>query len=244
MRRNFTANRFVFRRTNCGIVHITFSLKLAGRELPECVWISRQQLYFWTHKLRKCAQNFFYKACMARTSKMRLKFTANSFIFGHINRGIGPRTFFVKLAGGELPECVWISGQTASFLDAKIVKLRTKLLFSTCRQRTFRMRLKFTTNSFVFRRINCGIATRAFAVNLAGRELLKCVWTPHQSVSFLDAYIGKMRPEHFYKAWKAKVSKMCLNFTKNRSLFGLTNRGIAPRTFSVKLAGRELPKCV
>jgi len=37
---------------------------------------------------------------------------------------------------------------------------------------------------------------------------------------------------------------MRLNFTANRFIFGLTNRGIAPRAFSVKLAGRELPKCI
>jgi len=35
---------------------------------------------------------------------------------------------------------------------------------------------------------------------------------------------------------------MRLNFTANRFVFGCTNREIAPRTFSVKLADRELPK--
>jgi len=77
-----------------------------------------KRIRFWTHKLRKCAQNFVYKACKTRTYKIRLNITANRFIFGHINRGIAPRTFSVKLAGRVLSKCVWISRQTASFLNA------------------------------------------------------------------------------------------------------------------------------
>jgi len=37
---------------------------------------------------------------------------------------------------------------------------------------------------------------------------------------------------------------MRLNFTANRFVFGRKNREYAPRTFSAKLAGKELPKCV
>jgi len=55
---------------------------------------------------------------------------------------------------------------------------------------------------------------------------------------------GKCAQNILYKARKEKASKMRLNFTANRFIFGLTNRGIAPRTFPVKLAGRELPICV
>ena len=162
MRLNFTANSFVLGHINRGIAPRTFSVKLAGGELPECVWFSQQtdsfsdaqiaelrpqhflynlhvqnfqnasefhgkQLRFWTHKLRKCTQNFVYKACKARTSKIRLNITANRFVFGHTNRGIAPRTFSVKRAGRELPECVWISRQTALFLDAQIVELLPQL---------------------------------------------------------------------------------------------------------------------
>jgi len=186
MRLNFTANRFVFERTSCGIAPKTFSVNLAGRERPECVWISRQSasfmdaqivelrlelflwnlqaenfqnacefhgkpLRFWTHKSGKCAQNFFYKAWKAKTSKMRLNFTANRFIFGRTNRGIAPTTFFVELAGRERPKCVWTSQQTALFLDAQIEKMRPELF-----------------------------------INLARRKLPKCVWTQQQTASFLD----------------------------------------------------------
>jgi len=86
-----------------------------------------KQLRLWMRKSWNCTQNFFFKTCRQRTSKMRLNFTANSFIFGRTNHGIAPTTFSVKLAGRELTKCVWISWQTSSFLDAQIVELRPEL---------------------------------------------------------------------------------------------------------------------
>jgi len=41
----------------------------------------------------KMRPEMFYKACTEKTSKMRLNFTANSYVFGRINRAIAPRTF-------------------------------------------------------------------------------------------------------------------------------------------------------
>jgi len=38
--------------------------------------------------------------------KMRLNFTANSFVFKPINHGNMPRTLLVKLASEELPKCI------------------------------------------------------------------------------------------------------------------------------------------
>jgi len=58
--------------------------------------LRRKQLHFWTHKLWKCAQNFLHKPHQAKTSKMRLNLTENSFIFGRINRDIAPRTFLLQ----------------------------------------------------------------------------------------------------------------------------------------------------
>jgi len=58
---------------------------------------------------------------------MRLNFTANSFVFQHINRENAPKNIFVNLASGELSKCVRISKQTASFLDAKIVIMHPEL---------------------------------------------------------------------------------------------------------------------
>ena len=161
MRLNFRANSFVFGRTNRGSAPTT-SLNLAGRELPECIWISRQtasfldaqlvelrpqfflyilqaenfqnasefhdkQLRFWTHKSEKCAHNFFHKAWKAKTSKIRLNSMVNGFIFGRMNRENAPRTFFIRLERRKLLKCVWTSQQTASFLDAQLVKLRPEL---------------------------------------------------------------------------------------------------------------------
>jgi len=56
-----------------------------------------KQLRFSTQKLGKFAQNFFCKPCKAKTSKMRLNFSENCFVFGHTYRDIAPGTFFCKL---------------------------------------------------------------------------------------------------------------------------------------------------
>jgi len=62
---------------------------------------------------------------------MRLNFTANNFVFGHINRDNAPKKIFVNLASGELSKCVRTSRQTAPFLDAKIVTMRKELSSQT-----------------------------------------------------------------------------------------------------------------
>jgi len=64
-----------------------------------------KQLRFWTQKSRKCAQNFFHKPRIAKTSKMHPNFTANCFVLKCKNREIVPRTLSVKLSSRELPEC-------------------------------------------------------------------------------------------------------------------------------------------
>jgi len=61
MHLNFMAISFVFGRTNRGIAPTTFSVKLESRELPNASELNGKQLHFWTHKLGKCAQNFFIK---------------------------------------------------------------------------------------------------------------------------------------------------------------------------------------
>jgi len=102
---------------------------------------------------------------------MRLNFTANSFIFGRINREIAPRTFlcisqsenfqnasqfhvkqlhfwthkswncaqnfFVHLAKRKFPKCVSTSQQTASFLDAWIVKMRPERFLQNLQAENF-----------------------------------------------------------------------------------------------------------
>ena len=314
MRLNFTANSFAFGRTNRGIAPRTFSVKLAGRELPKCVWTSQQttsfldaeiakmhperfsqsvqdenfqnasqlhckKLRFWTHKSWNCPKNFFCKTRSQRTFNMRLNFTTNSFVFGCTNRGIATRCFSVKLAATELPKCVWTSRQPASFLDAKIEKMRPELFLQTsqgdyfqnaselhskpvhfctnkrwncaqnfsiklARQRTSKMRLNFTANNFVFGRKNRENAPRPFFTNLARRLRPKCVWVSRQSASFLDAKIGKMRPELFLQSMQDENVQNASDFATNHFILGHINRGIAPRTFSVKLAAKELPKCV
>jgi len=67
MRLNFTANSFVFRRTNCGIAPTTFSVKRAGREFPECVWISRQTASFFDEQIAELGPELFLQNVQAES---------------------------------------------------------------------------------------------------------------------------------------------------------------------------------
>ena len=78
----------------------------------------------------------FYKACTEKTSKMRLNFTANTFVFRRINREISPILFSISLASEEVPKCVWTSRQTASFLDALIMKLCQEIFHKAYMEKT------------------------------------------------------------------------------------------------------------
>ena len=109
MHLNFTTNSFVCWHINRKNASRTIFVNLARRKLPNASELHSKHFRFWTHKSWKCAQNFFCKPCKQRTSKMRLNFTLNIFVFGRINRENAPRTFSVNLASGELPKCVWTS---------------------------------------------------------------------------------------------------------------------------------------
>ena len=156
---------------------------------------------------------------------MCVNFKANTFVSGRINRENSYRTFSVNLGGGgELPKCVWISRQTASFVDAKNVKMRPEMFYKACTEKTSKMRVNFTANSFVFRRVNREISYITFSINLASGKVPKCFWTSRQIVTFLEALIVKLRPELFHKACMEKTSKIRLNFPTNSFGFGRKNR--------------------
>jgi len=99
MRLNFTANSFVFERINREKASRTFYTKHARRKGKIGSELHNKKLRFWTQKSRKCSQNFLCKPCKARTSKMRLNFTVNTFVFRHIYRDIASGTFFCKPCG-------------------------------------------------------------------------------------------------------------------------------------------------
>ena len=242
---NFKANTFVSGRINRENSYRTFSVNLGGGgELPKCVWISRQTASFVDAKNLKMRSEMFYKACTEKTSKMPLNFTATSFVFRRIYREISPITFCINLASGKVPKCVWTSRQTVTFLDALIVKLRPELFHKAWMEKTSKIRLNFTANSFAFGRINRDNAPRTFSAKLAGNEHPKCAWTPRQIASFLDANVVIMRPYLFYEACTGKTSKIRLNFTANSFVFGRKNGENAPWNLFINLECGELPKCV
>jgi len=53
----------------------------------------------------KLRLELFHTPCKGKTSEMRLSFTTNSFVIGHINHKNAPSTFSVNLAIGELAKC-------------------------------------------------------------------------------------------------------------------------------------------
>jgi len=95
MRLNLTANSFIFGHINHEKLSRTFSVNLGGGALPKCI---RQTVSFLDAQIVIMHPNSFHKPCKARTSKMRLNFTENNFVFERINRENAPRTFFTKLA--------------------------------------------------------------------------------------------------------------------------------------------------
>jgi len=123
---NFTANSFV-----CGHINrenLSRNFCETRRQRTSKMRLKfRANSFIFGRTNRGIAPRTFCKTRRQRTSKMRLNFKAYSCVFVCINRGIAPTTFSLKLAGRELPECVGISRQTASFLDAQIVELRPEL---------------------------------------------------------------------------------------------------------------------
>ena len=135
-----------------------------------------------------------YQSCKRKTCKMHLNLTANSFIFGDINREKLSKTFSVNLGGGKLPKCIWTSWQTASFLDGQIMITHTNSFHNPCKARTSKMHLKLTANNFVFGRTNQEKVPKLFLQSLQG-ENFQIVWTSQQTASFLNTLILELRPQ-------------------------------------------------
>ena len=192
MRLNLAANSFIFGHINHENLSRTFSVNLGGGELPKCIWTSRQTVSFLDAQIVIMHPNSFHKPCKARTSKMRLNFTANNFVFGCTE------LFLQSLQGEKFQNASELHSKQLRFWTHKSWNCAHNFFFKTCRQWTSRMRLNFTTNSFVFGRINRENAPRTFVIKLERRKLPKCVWNSREIPSFFDAKIEKMRPELFF----------------------------------------------
>ena len=136
-----------------------------------------KELRFWTHKSWNCAMNCYCELCRQRTSKIRLKFAANSFVFGRKSRDNAPRTFLQPTQGENFRTSSELPRKQLHFWTHKSWKCANNIFCKSCRQKISKMRLTFTANSFVFGRINRENASKNFFVNLEWGELPKCVWT-------------------------------------------------------------------
>ena len=175
MRLNFTANRFICGHTNRGIAPKTFSVNLQAENFQDASKFHGKPLRFWTHKSWNCARNFFCKSRRQRISKMRLNSTVNNFIFVRTTRENAPRPFLLRLKGENFLNASELRSKPLHFWTHKSRNCAQNFFCKTCRQRTSKMRLNFTANSFVFGRINRENAPRTFYIKHARRKRQKCV---------------------------------------------------------------------
>jgi len=87
----------------------------------------RQTVTFLDALIVKLRPELFHKACMERTSKIRLNFTANSFGFGHINRDNAPKNFFYKSRKVKTSKMRLNFAGNGFIFGKQIVKLRPEL---------------------------------------------------------------------------------------------------------------------
>jgi len=100
--------------------------------------------------LWNCAQNFFFKTCRQRTSKLRLNFTANSFVFGRTNLENAPTTFFMKLEKQKFQNASELQSKQLRFWTHKSWNCAHNFFCKPCRQSTSKMRLNFHNKQLRF----------------------------------------------------------------------------------------------
>ena len=138
---------------------------------------------------------------------MRLNFTANSFVFGRINRENAARTFYIKHARQKPQKCVWTSQQTASFLDEKIETMRPELFLWPLQGENVQDAPEFHRKLLRFWTHIMTLCPELFSVNLAGRELPKCVWASQRTPSFWTQKSSKCIQNFFIKLARQKLPK-------------------------------------
>ena len=173
-----------------------FTVNLASWEHPECIWTQRQTVSLLDEKIEKmCPELFFINLVRQRTSKMRLNFTTNRFVYGRTTHEIAPRTFSVKLAGRELPKCVWTSRQISSFLDAKSRKSAQN--FFNLQSENLQIAPGLHGKQLHFRTQKSWKCAQNIFVNFGGGYLKKCIWTSWQTALLWNAKIGKCAQNFF-----------------------------------------------
>ena len=154
-------------------------------------------LRFCPHKWRNCAQNFFCKTCWQRTSKMRLNFTANSFVFGSTNRENAPKTFYIKHARRKRQNASELYSKQLWFWTHESRKCGQNFFCKPCETKTSKMHLNFTANSFVFRQIYRETAPRTFFCKSCRQRTSKMRLNFTANCFVFGPKIGKMHPQLF-----------------------------------------------
>ena len=197
------------------------------------------------HKSWKCAQNILYKAGKAKTSKMHLNFTADSFIFGCKVQENAPRTFSVTLRGENFQDVSKLHSKPLRFWTHISWYSTQNFFLSTLQVENIQNASELHSKQLRFWTHKSWNCTHNFLLQTLQAENVRNASEPNDKhLHFWTKKSRKCVQNFFVNLARQRTSKMCLNFTANRLVIGRTISEIAPRTFSVKLAGRELPKCV
>ena len=121
------------------------------------------------------------------------------------------------------------------FLTCKLWKCIQNFFRKLCKRRTSKMRLNFTANSSVFRRMNHENAPRIFTCK-------PCKWrTSKMCLNFTENsfVFGCIHHENVPRTFCVKLAsgicpKICMNFTAKSLVLGHMNHENVPRIFSCK----------
>ena len=204
MHLNFAGNSLIFGHINRENVPLTFCVNLAGIELLKCTWTHSKQLCVWTQTSWECAQKFFCKPWIRRTSKMRLNSTATSFIIGCKNRENAPITFFTKLARTKL--CI-LHGKQLHFWTQKSWKCAQNFFYKPRKPKTSKMILNLTANSFIFGCINRENAPRTFFKTSSGENVQNASELKNKQLQFWMQKSRKCTHFLFMKLAQEKLLK-------------------------------------
>ena len=150
-----------------------------------------------THKSWNCAQNFFFKTCKQRTSKMRLNFMANSFVFDTYIVKMRPEHFIQSMQGKNVKNVSELRSKQLCFWMQKSRKCAENFFCKPCKAKTSKMCLNITENHFVTGHIYRDIAPGTFLCKLCRQRTSKMHLNFRANSFVLDSQIVELHPQLF-----------------------------------------------
>ena len=208
-----------------------FSVKLARRKLPRCVWTSRITASFLDTYRDIAPRTFFCKPCRQRTSKKCLNLMANSFVFRRKNRENVPRTFLSSWQGENFQIASELNSKPLRFWTHKSWNWALYFYCDTCKRITSRMHLNPTANSFTFRRKHQENVSNFLHKPCKAEDFQNASELHSKLLRFWMHNLWNCVQNFFCKTYRQRTSKMRLNYMGNTFVFGRKNQENAPNFF-------------